>query len=112
VADYSLPTKFDPLIHQQSRLAIMAVLMGCESADFSFLQEATQLTKGTLSKHLQKLHEAGYIEIQKSFKGNYPNTNACLTNSGRKAFQEYRRKLQKFGQELLDDEHRNEELDS
>lgn len=98
--NYSLPTQFDPLIHQQSRLAIMAVLAGCESADFNYLQETTGLTKGTLSKHLQKLQEAGYLDIHKSFKGNYPHTTAGLTNSGRKAFQEYRRLLQKFGQSL------------
>lgn len=104
MVDYTLPTQFDPLIHQQSRLAIMAVLAGCESADFSYLQETTGLTKGTLSKHLQKLQEAGYLEIHKSFKNNYPNTNASLTKSGRKAFQEYRRKLQKFGQGLQGDE--------
>jgi DNA-binding transcriptional ArsR family regulator len=104
MADYSLPTQFDPLIHQQSRLAIMAVLAGCESADFSFLEQATGLTKGTLSKHLQKLQEAGYIEIQKSFKGNYFNTNARFIFMGKKAFQEYRRKLQKFGQSLPGDQ--------
>ena len=50
--DYSLPMQFDPLIHQPSRLAIVAVLAGCESADFTYLLQATGLTKGTLSKHL------------------------------------------------------------
>ena len=107
MADYSLPAQFDPMIHQQSRLAIMAVLAGCESADFSYVQNATQLTKGTLSKHLQKLQEVGYIEIQKSFKGNYPNTNVSMTKIGRKAFQEYRHKLQKFGLGLPEDEEQS-----
>ncbi len=98
--DYSLPTKFDPLIHQSSRLSIMAVLAGAESADFSYLLKATGLTNGTLSKHLTKLRESGYIEIKKSFKGNYPLTTAKLTPRGRKAFKDYRRQYKKFSKTI------------
>ena len=94
--DYQLPRKFDPLIHQPARLAIMAVLAGCESADFSYLLEATDIDKGSLSKHLSKLEEAGYVQITKSFKGKYPNTSAALTANGRKAFKQYRRHYQEF----------------
>lgn len=90
MSDYSLPTKFDPLIHQSSRLAIIAVLAGAESVDFTYLLSATGLTKGTLSKHLSKLRDAGYIKIEKSFKDNYPHTTAKLTSTGRKAFNDYR----------------------
>lgn len=102
VDDYSLPTKFDPLIHQPSRLAIFAVLAGCAYADFTYLVEATGLTAGTLSKHLSKLQEAGYVTIEKSFKGNYPNTTTALTPAGRKAFQEYRRQYLAFGRQIND----------
>jgi DNA-binding MarR family transcriptional regulator len=98
--DYSLPTKFDPLIHQSSRLSILAVLAGAESADFTYLVEATGLTKGTLSKHLSKLRDAGYIEIEKSFKDNFPNTSASLTPTGRKAFEEYRRQYIEFSKAM------------
>ena len=98
--DYSLPTKFDPLIHQSSRLSIMAVLAGAESADFSYLLKATGLTNGTLSKHLTKLRESGYIEIKKSFKGNYPLTTAKLTPRGRKAFKDYRRQYKNFSKTM------------
>jgi DNA-binding transcriptional ArsR family regulator len=100
MSDYSLPMKFDPLIHQQSRLSIMAVLVGCESADFTYLVEATGLNKGTLSKHLSKLYDAGYIEIEKTFKGNYPLTLAKLTQNGRRAFREYRRQLNAFNKTM------------
>ena len=96
MSDYSIPTKFDPLIHQTSRLAIVAVLAGAESADFTYLQKATGLTKGTLSKHLTKLQEAEYIHIKKSFKNNFPRTTATLTSDGRKAFQNYRRQYNTF----------------
>ena len=100
MTDYSMPMKFDPLIHQQSRLAIMAVLSGCESADFTFLADATGLNKGTLSKHLTKLQDAGYIQIDKTFKGNYPLTMAKLTQSGRRAFKDYRRQSNAFNQAI------------
>ena len=94
--EYSLPTKFDPLIHQSSRLSIVAVLAGAESVDFSYLLKATELTKGTLSKHLTKLRDAGYVEIEKGYKDNYPHTTAKLTPVGRKAFKDYRRQYIAF----------------
>ncbi len=96
MSDYSLPNEFDPIIHQPSRLSIMAVLAGCESADFVYLNQATGLTKGTLSKHLNKLETEGYIGITKSFKGSYPNTSVSLTPYGRKAFKKYRRQYKLF----------------
>jgi len=84
------------MIHNPSRLAIMAVLAGCESADFTFLEQATELNKGTLSKGLSALEEAGYIKITKEFKGKMPNTSARLTPSGRRAFKSYRRQYLEF----------------
>lgn len=100
MSDYTLPARFDPLIHQSSRLAIVAVLAGSERADFTYLVKMTGLNKGTLSKHLMKLRDAGYIEIEKGYKGNYPNTSARLTKAGRKAFKEYRRQLAAFNKTL------------
>ncbi len=103
MSDFSLPTKFDRLIHQPSRLAIMAVLAGCENADFAYLLTATNLNKGTLSKHLSNLEEAEYIEIAKTFKGKYPNTSAALTPKGRRAFKKYRRQYREFSKSIGDD---------
>jgi DNA-binding transcriptional ArsR family regulator len=96
MTDYSIPTQLDRMIHNPGRLAIMAVLAGCESADFTFLEKTTQLNKGTLSKHLSALEESGYIEISKRFKGKMPNTSAKLTTQGRKAFKHYRQQYQAF----------------
>jgi DNA-binding transcriptional ArsR family regulator len=100
--DYTLPTKLDRLVHNPSRLAIMAVLAGCERADFTFLEQVTELNKGTLSKGLTALEEAGYVEITKEFKGKMPNTSARLTSAGRKAFKTYSRQYQKFLKSLGD----------
>lgn len=82
---------FDRLIHEPARLAIMAVLSACESADFTYLLNATGLSKGNLSAHLRKLEEGGYVSITKGFKGRYPHTTCALTKSGRRAFNTYRK---------------------
>lgn len=100
MTDYSLATRLDPLIHQRSRLAILAVLAGADSADFIHLREATGLTKGTLSKHLSKLEGAGYLEIEKGYKGNYPHTLVRLSSEGRHALRRYRRQLGKLSRIL------------
>jgi DNA-binding MarR family transcriptional regulator len=96
MTNYSLPTQLDRMIHNPGRLAIMAVLAGCERSDFTYLERATELNKGTLSKHLSALEEYGYIEITKRFKGKVPNTSAQLTPIGRKAFKKYRKQYQEF----------------
>ena len=79
----------DPLLHSQVRLAIMSILIGIKSADFSFLLENIETTKGNLSFQLSKLKEAGYIDISKSFKGNYPLTTIKITKAGVKAYEIY-----------------------
>lgn len=90
----------DRLIHEPSRLAIMAVLSACESADFTYLLNTTGLSKGNLSAHLSKLEENGYIKIIKSFKGKYPNTTCALTPLGRQAFDNYRVQYQVIAKHL------------
>jgi DNA-binding transcriptional ArsR family regulator len=81
------------LIHEPARLAILAVLAGCESADFQFLLGATGLTKGNLSAQAIKLDEAGYVEIVKSFNGRVPATHYRLTPAGRQALGQYSQQL-------------------
>ena len=59
----------DPLLHSQLRLGVMSLLLSVESAEFTFLKEKTNSTAGNLSIQLDKLSEAGYIKVEKSFKG-------------------------------------------
>lgn len=82
-------TDLDPLLHSQVRLAIMSILIGLKSAEFSFLLENIRTTKGNLSFQLNKLKEADYIEIRKSFKGNYPLTTSVITEKGIVAYEVY-----------------------
>jgi DNA-binding MarR family transcriptional regulator len=91
---------FDRRIHEPARLAIIAVLWACESADFKYLQGTTGLTKGNLSAQMKKLEKEGYLQITKTFKGSYPNTSAALTKAGRKAFEAYRKGYLKLAREL------------
>ena len=86
----------DRIVHEPARLLIVTILSTVESADFLFLQRETGLTKGNLSAHLSKLEEAGYIKIEKTFKGKLPLTVCKLTGSGRKAFEQYRQQLKNF----------------
>ena len=98
--EYKQITNFDRLIHEPSRLAIMAVLSACESADFTFLLNATGLSKGNLSAHLSKLRDAGYVNITKGYKGNYPHTTCALTKDGHRAFDAYRKQYLALAQHL------------
>ena len=90
----------DRTIHEPARAAIMAVLYGVESADFMFLLETTQLTKGNLSIHARKLQAADYLTIEKSFRNNYPHTEYKLTRKGRAAFKAYVNKLKLLSKAL------------
>jgi DNA-binding MarR family transcriptional regulator len=86
----------DRVIHEPARTMLIAILYNLESADFLYLQRETGLTKGNLSAHLTKLEEAGYVNIEKTFRGKIPLTLCSLTENGRKAFEGYRQKLKEF----------------
>jgi DNA-binding transcriptional ArsR family regulator len=81
--------ELDPILHSQLRLSIMSLLIGVRSAEFSFLEEKTGATRGNISVQLRKLEEAGYIEITKSFRKNYPLTTCSITQKGKDAFRDY-----------------------
>ena len=81
--------ELDPLLHSQVRLAIMSILIGLKSAEFSFLLENINTTKGNFSFQLTKLKDANYVEVSKSFKGNYPLTTCKVTTLGFEAYESY-----------------------
>lgn len=86
----------DPLLHSQLRLAVMSLLLGLESADFTFIKEKTKSTAGNLSVQLDKLSEAGYIKIEKSFSGKKPLTTCRITKKGINAFEDYVNTLKEY----------------
>lgn len=81
--------ELDPVLHSQLRLAVVSLLMGVESAEFTFIREQTGATAGNLSVQITKLKDAGYIEVTKSFSKNYPQTLCRITPEGRQKFIEY-----------------------
>jgi len=79
----------DPILHSQVRLAIMTILLPLKSAEFSYLLDNIETTKGNLSFQIGKLREAGYIDVVKSFRNNYPLTTLHITESGIDAYDRY-----------------------
>ncbi|MBP5483684.1 MAG: transcriptional regulator [Bacteroidales bacterium] len=81
--------KLDPLLHSELRLAVMSILADVTSADFTFLKKQTGATSGNLSVQIDKLAAAGYITVEKGFKGKMPCTTCTITPEGMEAFQGY-----------------------
>ena len=86
-------TEIDRVIHEPGRLMIVALLFAVDRSDFLYLQHETEMNKGTLSSHLSRLEEDGYVEVLKTYRGKVPQTLLHLTDTGRKAFEQYRWKL-------------------
>ena len=88
--------KLDPLLHSELRLAVMSVLISMETSDFVYLRRETGATAGNLSVQLDKLSQAGYIEVEKSFDGKKPHTTCRITDKGRQAFEDYVESLKSY----------------
>jgi len=98
IAQTGLPLFKDlnPILHSQLRLAVVSLLISVKEAEFTFIKEKTNATAGNLSVQLNKLREAGYIEITKQFKDNYPQTICKISPAGITAFDEYVKSLQSY----------------
>lgn len=86
----------DPILHSQLRLAVMSLLIGVKEAEFTYIKEQTGATAGNLSVQVQKLKDAGYIEVTKQFKDNYPQTLCKITPVGIDSFEAYVKALQQY----------------
>jgi DNA-binding transcriptional ArsR family regulator len=86
----------NPILHSQLRLAVISLLISVKHAEFTFLKEKTNATAGNLSVQINKLKEAGYIDVLKQFKDNYPLTTCRITAKGISAFEEYVKNLQSY----------------
>ena len=86
----------DPILHSQLRLSIVSILMSVDEANFNFIKETTNATSGNISIQIKKLQDAGYIQVKKSFKDNYPNTTLSITKKGIDAFETYVNNLKNY----------------
>lgn len=86
----------DPLLHSQLRLAIISMLVSSEKVEFTYIKEETKAAAGNISLQIKKLQEAGYINVEKTFKNNYPNTMLSISDKGLKAFEDYVNNLKKY----------------
>ena len=88
--------ELDPILHSQLRLAVMSLLVSVREAEFTFLKEKTEASAGNLSVQITKLKDAGYIDVIKRFKNNYPQTICKITPAGVQAFEQYVLNLQTY----------------
>ncbi|NDW13338.1 transcriptional regulator [Bacteroides sp. 214] len=88
--------ELNPLLHSELRLAVMSLLISVEEADFVYIKEQTGATAGNLSVQINKLSEAGYVEVVKAFKGKMPCTTCRITPNGVEAFEEYVEALKSY----------------
>ena len=88
--------KLDPLLHSELRLAVMSILASVDSAEFSYIKKQTGATSGNLSVQLDKLSAAGYISVEKGFKGKVPCTTCKITPAGLTAFENYVNSLKEY----------------
>ena len=88
--------ELDPMLHSQLRLAVISLLIGSEVAEFTYIREQTGSTAGNLSIQISKLKDAGYIEVEKKFRNNYPQTLCRITPLGKEKFTEYINSLREY----------------
>jgi len=88
--------ELDPLLHSQLRLSIISLLVSAEVAEFTYIREQTGSTAGNLSIQITKLKDAGYIEVTKKFRNNYPQTLCSITALGKEKFTEYVNSLKDY----------------
>ena len=84
-----IPQRLDRVIHDRTRLAILAALAATETLAFNELKEVTGTTDGNLSVHARKLEDAGYVHCDKTFAGRTPRTEFRLSAAGRRALEKY-----------------------
>ena len=88
--------ELDPILHSQLRLAVISLLISVKEAEFTFLKEKTNATAGNLSVQINKLKDAGYLDVTKQFNNNYPQTICKITTAGVAAFEAYVKALQSY----------------
>ncbi len=88
--------ELDPILHSQLRLAVISLLISVKEAEFTFIKEKTNATAGNLSVQVNKLKEAGYIDVTKQFRDNYPLTICKISKKGIDAFEDYVKALQSY----------------
>src|ERR1700755_163545 len=80
----------DRVIHEKARLGVLTSLIAHpKGLSFADLQQLCGLSDGNLSRHIQVLSEAGFVDVTKGYEGNRPHTTLRLTKSGRKRFLDY-----------------------
>ena len=78
------------------RLGIMSILMVNDQVDFTMLKVLLDITDGNMASHISGLEKLGYLKVTKQFIGKKPNTSYAATESGKAAFAEHVKALEKL----------------
>ena len=93
----------DRVIHEKARLSVLTSLVAHpKGLSFADLKQLCGVTDGNLSRHLQVLHEAGMVEIEKGYEANRPHTTCRITLSGRQRFLDYLTVLEQIVRDAAD----------
>lgn len=106
------PFKFpviNPLLHNELRLKIMVALDSLESADFMYLCQITDSTRGNLSVQITTLKEAGYLEVSKTGLGRFAHTVCRITRKGSEALRAYEDGLRRMFTERVPDSNESQQ---
>ena len=98
----------NPLLHNELRLKIMVALDSLEIADFVYLCQITDSTRGNLSVQITTLKEAGYLEVSKSGLGRFSHTVCRITRKGQEALHAYEQGLRRLFTEGVPDTDSNQ----
>lgn len=74
----------------------MSALAVSDRLDFTSLKEYLDVTDGNLASHIKALEKENFIGVEKSFIGKKPNTKYFITRSGRKAFDDHLKALERI----------------
>ena len=80
-------------LHEPARLLLLVTLCSVKEADFMFLLNTTELSRGNLSVQLRRLEERGWVRIDKTIKGRRPHTLCRITRAGRGVLRRYREQV-------------------
>lgn len=78
----------DDVVHQRTRLGILAILSRGDRIEFGYLKDTLGLSPGNLSRHLTTLIEARLVDVDKGYQGRRPRTWVSITKTGKAAYRD------------------------
>lgn len=88
------PPTLDPVVHQPTRLQLLAYLYRNRQASFRAVTRDLGLTPGNVASHVAKLEDAGYVTSLRALKALSFEVRFRITPDGDEAFRRHVQALQ------------------